>query len=201
MIAETITWVHLLLPLPPTWSSEVRPLLIQAGVSPNHPTFNGTEPLSDETSIPTISRVGPVSAVQKSSLEPRASEREVAQRRLVSELMNFRQIVHPRGDDLASWDIDAATEAAASLINALPAHVPLPRPMLLSEQVALYWDFGDTYAEIDFDGTNFLDGYGKRKGYPEVFLDRFQIASATGHVSFPSGIEGVISGNRETLAA
>jgi hypothetical protein len=44
--------------------------------------------------------------------------------------------------------------------------------MLLSNQIALYWDCDNAYAEIDFDGSGYVDAYGKRDGIDEVFLDR-----------------------------
>jgi hypothetical protein len=198
MIAESITWDPLHLRLPPTWAlSDMPPLIVHSDESFCPVTLNGTEPLSDETSISIISQRGTPSLVRILSPGDQPSERETSRLMLVSEINGYRDLLEPQTK--GSWNIDAAIDDAVALVNAIPLAAPLPRPMLLSEQVAIYWDFGDTYAEIDFDGSSFFDAYAKRSGTPEVYLDHLPIVSTDGRVLFPNQIEKIVSSAKDVV--
>jgi len=202
MIAETITLIGLILPLPPTWASDdVSPLIIQLDDRQETPTLNNTEWLPDDTAVSVINQSGSLSSVRMISFGVNSADREVALWMLESELDSYRDAVEREANGDPSWNIEAAVNAAKSLINAIPSTAPLPRPMLLSERVAIYWESESGYAEIDFDGSNLLDAYGKRSGMLDVYLDGFPIASADGQVSFPSQIEGIISSEKAIAPA
>jgi len=122
-------------------------------------------------------------------------ERGLGYRRLVSEITEYRKTAAAaEGPD--AWDATRTIERVLEFLDAIPADVPIPKPMLLSGQLALYWDFGDTYAEIDFDETEYVDAYGKRPDMDDVSLDRLQITDNAGRVFFPTELEKVIVGNK-----
>ena len=202
MIVETITLIPLLLPAPPTWVKyDWRPMIVDADDTLETITLNRTAPLSDETTVSFMGQGTTLSFIRTLPFDDQMSERESAFGSLISEIISYRNLVESQDGEASTWNIDRAISDAVSLIDAIPSTAPLPRPMLLSERVAIYWDYGNTYAEIDFDGSNFFDAYGKREGVPDVHLDRFPIASADGYISFPSQIEGVISTAKETATA
>ena len=118
----------------------------------------------------------------------------------MGEISNYRTLATASSEEIDVWSYDDAIDQALSFIASLPANIPLPKPMLLSRQVAIYWDFGAVYAEIDFDGSGHIDAYGKRPGVPEVYLDQERLVDVDGQSAFPTKLEAIISPPPEGLA-
>jgi hypothetical protein len=190
MITEALTVIPLLLSVPPTWQpdeSRLPATYFSNDASQLHSTywaFHGTISIIGQPSAPTFLRL-------EERLDP-LTKRDEALRKLAGEIMGYKKLGVDRDDNDDIWNPDRAIEQALSFLEALPVGIPLPKPMLLSEQVGIYWDFGDVYAEIDFDGSGDIDAYGKRPGVPEVNLDRLRIMDMTGQMSFPTQLERII---------
>jgi hypothetical protein len=109
----------------------------------------------------------------------------------------------------ANWDGEGAVAISSDAVgNALdmlervPSVLGAPKPMVLpSGEVALYWDHGDTYAEIGFDGTGTYYAYATRPGAAPVHLDDVPLLSESGTVVFPAEVfETLISEPLQTAA-
>jgi hypothetical protein len=119
--------------------------------------------------------------------------------KLVGEIASYAALAQS-ADDGEAWDASKTIDKVLSFLDSIPGSIPMPKPMLLSEQIALYWDFGNAYAEIDFDGSDYIDAYGRRPGVAEVSLNREPITDSDGRVFFPAKLERVISSFEDTVA-
>jgi hypothetical protein len=82
-----------------------------------------------------------------------------------------------------------AIEPIVKIAAATPDRVSLPRPMLLSEQISLFWDYGQIYAELAVSGDGSVSAYGKHPSKPELFLDTdLETLAASGSL-FPKSLE------------
>jgi hypothetical protein len=97
----------------------------------------------------------------------------------------------------ANWDqeqacppsVDAIYDAV-DFLSFFPQGIPIPKPMVLaSGDVALYWDDGDIYAEIGFDGSHTYYAYAERLGITPVHLDDEPIKKG-----FPPAVLAVLVG-------
>ena len=193
MITETLTILPLLFSMPSTWPGgnaafstsifvgDVRFLPFNAGKEGIH-----------ETAASVIGQPSAATFLGPSFEIDSLVERDGAYRKLIQEILSYRSVA--AGSDIDTpWNTTDAEEKVLAFLSAIPINIPLPKPMLLSEQIALYWDSDGSYAEIDFDGTDYIDAYGKRPGIPEVALDRLRITDAAGGFSFPTQLERIIS--------
>lgn len=68
------------------------------------------------------------------------------------------------------------TDAALRFIDAIPARLPLPRPMLSSSgEVGLYWDFIAGYAEASFDSFGTATFFSRDEDGHERFDEAMEI--------------------------
>ena len=109
---------------------------------------------------------------------------------LAGRILSFR-------DYKANWDNEQACSPsvdgvydAVDFLNFLPQGIPTPKPMVLaSGDVALYWDDGDTYAEIGFDGSHTYYAYAERLGSAPAQLDDQPIKKG-----FPPAVLAILGG-------
>ena len=201
MIIEALTFIPFLLPAPATWAfDDIQPPTAFVASAPDSLTLNVSEQQADDIAASVIYQTGTISYVWFASAPDPLLDRDAAYRRLASEIVSYQTLRVTTGDEDV-WDPSSAIEQTLSFLEFLPLSIPLPKPMLLSEQVAIYWDFGDVYAEIDFDGSGKIDAYGNRPGMPEVTLDKLQIADSEGQISFPTQLERVISNPEDAISA
>jgi hypothetical protein len=178
--------VILLAQMPPTWPvsydtpatpdlvSEAGPWTAMAG---DHPDFAASMPsrvVVDDAGLRLLSPISWADGVDV----------------LTGKLLSFR-------DYKGNWDqeqacspsVDAVYDAV-DFLNFLPQGIPIPKPMVLaSGDVALYWDDGDMYAEIGFDGSHTYYAYAERLGITPVHLDGEPIKKG-----FPLPVLGITGG-------
>jgi hypothetical protein len=100
-----------------------------------------------------------------------------------------------------NWDCEGALkphpEAIADALRMLevtPIDVSAPKPMALAAgDVALYWDMGETYAEIGFDGSGTYYAYARSPNLAPVYLDDIPLYSADDQSEFPSAVFEVLT--------
>jgi hypothetical protein len=190
MITEALTVIPLLLTAPPT--SLVGEPILRSAVFVNEAELPTSGQRPYETNISLIGQPTAFTFIRLEMQSDPLSKKDAAYRKLVGEIVNYLTPGIDEVNEEGEWDRGATIEHALSFLEALPVGIPLPKPMFLSRQVAIYWDFGEVYAEIDFDASGFIDAYGKRPGVPDVILDRLRIVDATGRVSFPTQLESII---------
>jgi hypothetical protein len=195
MLTATILGLTLPLVLPQTWP--VSPLL---GATPEHrrptylrslvggaaiqypgPTMNPDVAGIDE--FPII--VGPAELL--------ADRLEFA-RITAAELMTYCNL----GDN---WDEEGAvapsleaTGDALRMLEATPSAIGAPKAMAMATgEIALYWDFGDVYAEIGFDGSGKYYAYAKRPDAEPIHLDDMALVDEDGRGQFPTAVIEVLT--------
>jgi hypothetical protein len=85
----------------------------------------------------------------------------------------------------AGWDEEGsqppskiAMNRALSSIDAIPARLPLPRPMLSSSgELGLYWDLDGGYAELSFETNGQMSFFSRKKNGQEIFDADMAISS------------------------
>ncbi len=85
----------------------------------------------------------------------------------------------------AGWDEDGsqppskiAMNKALFSIDAIPARLPLPRPMLSSNgELGLYWDLESGYAELSFETNGLVSFFSRKTNGHEIFDDDITISS------------------------
>lgn len=100
-----------------------------------------------------------------------------------------------------NWDHEGAvaprTDAIVDALRMLedtPAEAGPPKAMLLaSGDIALYWDRGDTYAEIGFGGRGTYYAYARGPGRDPVHLDDVQLYNENDQCTFPAAVLEVLS--------
>lgn len=96
---------------------------------------------------------------------------------------------------------DAITDAL-SMLEATPVEIGAPKPMILaSGDIALYWDSGDTYAEIGFDGSGTYYAYATAPDREPVHLDDVSLYGPGGRCEFPVELLEVLSWEPLKMAA
>lgn len=92
-----------------------------------------------------------------------------------------------------NWDGEGALApslgaigSALRMLAAVPMQLEAPKPMVLaSGDVAIYWDYGDTYAEIGFDDDGKYYAYAERPGFEPVHLNDISAEDEAGWTLFP----------------
>jgi hypothetical protein len=100
-----------------------------------------------------------------------------------------------------NWDGEGATApsleaigSALSMLAATPVNLVAPKPMVLaSGEVALYWDWGDIYAEIGFDDAGTYYAFAARHGSEPVHLDDMPVEDEEGRTVFPTAVLEILS--------
>jgi len=107
------------------------------------------------------------------------------------------------------WDGDGgrrpsleAIDDAIQMLNAVPTNTPAPKAMILADgDVALYWDNGETYAEIGFDGSGKYYAYAEGPDLTPVHLDGVPLYEDGSHISFPDDVSNILNWADIALAA
>jgi len=109
---------------------------------------------------------------------------------LTGKLLEFRDYkANWDGEQACSPSVDAVYDAV-DFLSFLPQGIPIPKPMVLaSGDVALYWDDGDIYAEIGFDGSHTYYAYAECLGITPVHRDDEPIKNG-----FPPAVLGILGG-------
>jgi hypothetical protein len=190
MIAETVILLAPYLPLPPTWindpADETMSWMLPAYNSPGiTPTLTPFVTQTAECSS-NLSLVAPRALV---ALESPAEARRSAAIALANRVSALRTDISNDTDANHSARFGQAFEYVLNIIDAIPTKIPLPRPMLLSEQVSLFWDYGGIYVEIDVSPDGMVSAYGKHPTKPEMFLDTDIDALTASGGMFPKSLE------------
>ena len=104
------------------------------------------------------------------------------------------------GDLQEDWDGDGAAAPSADalsdaldMLDATPDWLEAPKPMVLaSGDVALYWDRGETYAEIGFDGTGTFYAFATSPSLAAVHLDDVTMLDEARRVRFPPEVIAIL---------
>ena len=95
-----------------------------------------------------------------------------------------------------------AISDALRMLEVTPVEVGAPKPMVLaSGDIALYWDFGETYAEIGFDGSGCYYAFASGQNREPVHLDDVPLYGADNQCEFPAAILEILSWEPLELAA
>jgi hypothetical protein len=111
-----------------------------------------------------------------------------------AQLMTYQTLV-------AGWDggnADAPSSRAIGnalrMLEIAPRGIEAPKPMLLpSGEVALYWDFGDAFAEIGFDDTGVYYAFASRPGFASVHLDDVPFDDEGVDPEFPARLREILT--------
>lgn len=193
MLIETILMATLTRPLPPTWPSQVLPpvfmpqeeVTVRSAFGPSHSGFIRTSPAEREDTL---------GAVTVPDAELALPYHEELARKTAAQLIAYRDLP----DD---WDGEGATAPSAEAISdaldmlaVTPAWLDPPKPMVLpSGDVALYWDSGERYAEIGFDGSGSYYAFATAPGQPPVHLDDVPLLGSGAGCAFPDAVQNVLT--------
>lgn len=101
-------------------------------------------PMSETIATPTAQEVFGVSSPQ--ALSPKEL--------LMREVLSYGEFVDGRNGEGTEGPTQKAMDAATVFISAVPARLPLPRPMLSSNgEIGIYWRLEGGYAEATFEPT------------------------------------------------
>jgi hypothetical protein len=115
-------------------------------------------------------------------------------RATAAELMSYATL----GD---GWDHQGAIAPhpdsivdALRMLEVTPIEIGAPKPMVLaSGDVALYWDLGEAYAEIGFDGSGTYYTYANAPDHESVHLDDILLYDSADFCKFPAAILEILS--------
>jgi hypothetical protein len=111
-------------------------------------------------------------------------------------LMSYTTLHHDWDGEGALAPSQDAVSDALRMLEVAPMEVTAPKPMVLATgDVAIYWDFGDTYAEIGFDGSGTYYAFGSAPGRDPVHLDDLPLAedSTSSQCQFPLAILDILT--------
>jgi hypothetical protein len=108
--------------------------------------------------------------------------------------------IHDFGGLQPNWDgegaaapTSAAIEHTLAMVSAVPPQIGLPHVMIMgSGDIALYWESGDIYAEIGFDGTGTYYAYASAPGRKPVHIDDEPVCDASGAAVFPDSVRDML---------
>jgi hypothetical protein len=176
--------------LPPTWS--------------NVPALPFEHLYADSAIVPTVAHTLDVllktpTAISVSSPAPRyiafesaAEGRRASVERLQNKVVEIKINPLPDSDDLEREQIRLAAEITAKLISEIPNNLPLPKVMPLSSQISLYWEFGETYAELAVSGNGQLSIYGRKQGRSDILVDTTFAKLRASGLSFPNDFDKIL---------
>lgn len=108
-----------------------------------------------------------------------------------------------------NWDHEGAvaprTDAIVDTLRMLevtPPEAGHPKAMILaSGDIALYWDYGETYAEVGFGGDGTYYAYARGPGLNPVYLDDVRLYDENDQCTFPAEVLEVLSWATLTVVA
>lgn len=121
-------------------------------------------------------------------------------------ILDARDFLHAEIQDYArlddGWNGDGSQRptaqsvgAADAFLDAIPAGMPLPKPMISScGHIEFFWDLPSGYADISFDAEGAASFFARDQRRQELFLDELQASAFTrawfeealGHISAPA---------------
>ena len=111
-----------------------------------------------------------------------ATESAIGQQLSPRELLMREVLSYPDCED--DWNGEGtlgpsqhAVDAATAFINAIPARLPLPRPMLSADgEIGLYWALGGGYAEVTFNASGEIVFFSRSNNGVERYDDQLNVA-------------------------
>lgn len=162
-ISTLILTFALLVPVPPTQR------LMLDGIQKNKYEDSKSSKNSKDTVLPLLADV-------KQTTTDRTLYKSEA-----TQLVNARELLKSETKAYslfeAGWDEEGsqppskiAMNKALSSIDAIPARLPLPRPMLSSSgELGLYWDLVGGYAELSFETNGQMSFFSRKINGQEIF--------------------------------
>ncbi len=192
MLIETMLMATLTGPLPATWPIPVSPPLFTAA---EEPALRSDTPSlrAGLASSPPGERVTGVGAITvlASIRVPRDHDEFTA--KAAAQLIAYQDLSDDWDGEGATAPSAAAIAEALEMLTVTPRWLDPPKPMVLpSGDVALYWDSGDRYCEIGFDGSGTYYAYATAPDQPPVQLDDIPLRNKNGFCSFPDAVLSVL---------
>ncbi len=89
---------------------------------------------------------------------------------------------------------------ALQMLELIPLEIRPPKAMLLATgDVAIYWQFGNTYAEIGFDGSGNYYAFAEATGLESVHIDAAALFDGGNILEFPHAIRRILTNNDAIL--
>jgi hypothetical protein len=111
-----------------------------------------------------------------------------------AELMGYGNLPQDWDGQGAEAPSSLAISNALRMLEITPVGIEAPKPMLLaSGEVALYWDFGEVYAEIGFDQAGNYYAFATRPGFESVYLDDILFDGDSINPEFPAAVRGLLT--------
>lgn len=115
-------------------------------------------------------------------------------RATAAELMSYQNLGAGWDGGVAASPSTRAIGNALRMLEITPRGVEAPKPMLLATgEVALYWDFGEIYAEIGFDDTGVYYAFATRPEFDPVHLDDVAFDDEGANPEFPSAVREILT--------
>jgi hypothetical protein len=109
-------------------------------------------------------------------------------------LMGYQDLSENWDGEGARAPSSTAIASALRMLAATPTILEAPKPMVIaSGEVALYWDYGDTYAEIGFEENGKYYAYAESPGFEPVHLDDVYVEDEAGLTVFPMDILEILT--------
>jgi hypothetical protein len=117
-------------------------------------------------------------------------------------LMSYQHLAENWDSEGAAAPSLEAISGALCMLAATPPSLEPPKPMILaSGEVALYWDYGDTYAEIGFDENGRYYAYAERPGFDSVHLNDVNVEDSADLTVFPMDVLEILTAEPLRAAA
>ncbi|HEY1934388.1 MAG TPA: hypothetical protein VGG99_20460 [Acetobacteraceae bacterium] len=114
-------------------------------------------------------------------------------RATAAEIMSYVALQDNWDQEGANAPHPEAMNDALRMLEATPFEVGAPKPMVLaSGDIALYWDYGEVYAEIGFDGSGTYYAYATAPDHEPVHLDDVSVYGHDDQCKFPEAVLEVL---------
>jgi hypothetical protein len=114
-------------------------------------------------------------------------------RQSAAELMSYTGLADNWDGQGAVAVSDAAVDEALAMLEVTPIELGAPKAMVLATgDVALYWEQGEIYAEIGFNGSSTYYAHASHPDLNPIYLDDVPVHDATGKVVFPAAISDAL---------
>jgi hypothetical protein len=115
-------------------------------------------------------------------------------RAAAAELISYADLKDNWDGEGAVAPRNGARENALAMLEAVPLGIEAPKTMVMADgDVALYWERGDVFAEIGFDGSEKFYAYATAPGMPDVHLDEIAFKDERGNAKFPDKVAEILN--------
>ena len=91
---------------------------------------------------------------------------------IIQEILGYANLAGKWGGEGYVAPTSEVINDAIQMLNVLPPEIGVPKSSILADgEIAIYWEKGDTYAEIVFSSDNKYYSYGTAPGIDTVYLD------------------------------